>query len=394
MRAHIELLHRLAGADIRRIMGMMSGTSLDGLDLALCAITGCGFSTRVELLGFESVPYDDAFRDRVRRVFARRQIDQLDLALLNVHIAEVHAAMVQGFLARRAHLQVDLLASHGQTVFHAPINGHGLAGEPNATLQLGDGDHLAVRTGRITICDFRQKHVAIGGEGAPLALYGDYLLFSSDLEDRLLLNIGGIANVTFLPRSGDPGAPLATDTGPGNTLLDAGARHLFGVPFDRDGLLAARGQVLPALLERWLGDPYFTATFPLTTGPERFSWAMVTDALQAAPKGHNNPYDVMRTLTELSAQTIADAMRRVQRSELPTTLYASGGGADNPVLMGRIGALLPDLPIRRTDDLGIPAAAKEAVLFAVLANEAIAGTPQPDLQGLPWVGMGKIAFPG
>jgi anhydro-N-acetylmuramic acid kinase len=394
MRAHVDLLHRLSGAHTRCILGMMSGTSLDGLDMALCAVTGCGLSTRVELLGFESVPYDDAFRDRVRRVFARRQIDQLDLALLNVHIAEVHAAMVNRFLAHRAHPRVDLLASHGQTVFHAPVNGHGLAGEPNATLQLGDGDHLAVRTGRITVCDFRQKHVAIGGEGAPLALYGDYLLFSSDREDRLLLNIGGIANVTFLPRSGDTCGPMATDTGPGNTLLDAGSRHLFGVPFDRDGLLAARGQALPALLERWLGDPYFAATFPLSTGPERFSWAMVTDALKAASKGHNNPYDVMRTLTELSAQTIAAAIRRLHRPDMPTTLYASGGGADNPVLMDRIGALLPYVPIRRIDALGISAAAKEAVLFAVLANETVAGTPQPDLQGLPWVGMGKIAFPG
>lgn len=391
MRPHVDLLHRLSGADTRYILGLMSGTSLDGLDMALCALSGSGLSTRVVLLDFESVPYGDAFRERVRKVFAKRQIDQLDLALLNGHIAEVHATMVNQFLVTRNYPRVDLLASHGQTVYHAPVNGHGLPGAPNATLQLGDGDHLAVRTGFITVCDFRQKHVAIGGEGAPLALYGDYLLCSSDREDRFLLNIGGIANFTFLPRSG---APMATDTGPGNTLLDAGARHLFSVPFDRDGLLAARGQVLQVLLERWLGDPFYQSAFPLTTGPERFNWSMVTDALRDAPKGHHNPYDIMRTLTELSAQTIASAIRRLHRPGEPSALYVSGGGADNPILMDRIRHLLPNMPLRRTDDLGIPASAKEAVLFAVLANETVAGTPLPEMQGLPYVGMGKIAFPG
>jgi len=400
MKADIERLWVMANAPSRRILGLMSGTSLDGLDLALCTVSGSGMHTRVVLDVFESLPYSDAFRDAVRRVFARREIDQLALVLLHVHIAETHAAMVNDFLQRHGAPNVDVLASHGQTVFHAPQNGHGLANQPNATLQLGDGDHLAVRTGLLTVSDFRQKHVAYGGEGAPLALYGDVLLFSSPQEDRFLLNIGGIANFTFLQSIGAdfPHAtsrmPFAADTGPGNTLMDAAARRYFDVPFDRDGLLAARGQVLPRFLADLLSEPYFDMPFPKTTGPERFSWAWVEGIIARLPKGHQNPYDIITTLTELTAQSIDTAVRNVMRPDAPTALYLSGGGAYNPVLCRRLQALLPDVAQYRTDVLGIPADAKEAVLFAVLANETLAGGTLPKVQGLPWMSMGKVSLPG
>ncbi|MBL7774961.1 MAG: anhydro-N-acetylmuramic acid kinase, partial [Saprospiraceae bacterium] len=249
MKHNIECLAELAARPSRTILGLMSGTSLDGLDLALCAVEGAGLETTIRVTHFETVAFDEHFRRDIRRVFAQPTIDFQQLVLLHVVVAERHAAIILDTLSRwgLAPEQVDLLASHGQTVFHAPRQFHGLAGQPNATLQIGDGDHLARRTGIITLSDFRQKHLAAGGEGAPLALYGDYYLFSKKGEDRFLLNMGGIANFTFLPGDGDTAKVFATDTGPGNTLLDAAAQKYFGQAFDADARLASAGTVDTAL---------------------------------------------------------------------------------------------------------------------------------------------------
>ena len=223
--------------------------------------------------------------------------------------------------------------SAGQTVFHAPRIFHGLEGYPNATLQIGDGDHLARRTGIITVSDFRQKHLAAGGEGAPLALYGDYFLFSKTGEDRFLLNIGGIANFTFLPGDADSAKAFATDTGPGNTLIDRFAQELFDMPYDKDALLASTGRVDPFLLEGFKSEPYFSKPFPKTTGPEQFSRDWVESWLRRYPKGSVNPYDLMATLTQLSADTICEALRRVPPTVSKRRLYLSGGGAHNPMIV-------------------------------------------------------------
>ncbi len=398
MRQHIRQLAALAEQPARRIVGLMSGTSLDGLDVALCHCTGTGAQTRVVVEQFTTVPYDDAFKADIRRVFARKEVEFQYLTLLNVMVAERHAAMVLDCL-RQWQVPpgaVDLIASHGQTVFHAPRIFHGLAGYPNATLQIGDGDHLARRTGLLTVSDFRQKHLAAGGEGAPLALYGDYFLFSQAGEDRFLLNLGGIANFTFLPGDGDPAKAFATDTGPGNTLLDAFARTLFGVPFDADALLASAGVVDPGLLDVLRSDPFFAAPFPKTSGPELFNATWVETAVRQLPKGHRNPYNLMATLTQLTAGTVADALRRVALTVSHPTLYVSGGGAHNPLIWKYLQDELPGWPMHPMATLGIHGDAKEAVLFAVLANEAIAGNSQEALVlgGIPLISMGKISLPG
>ncbi len=381
----------------RIILGLMAGTSLDGLDMALCSITGAGPGTQVKVLHFETAPFDAIFQKEIRRVFARREIDFQHLVLLNVVVAEKHAALICTALKRwgLAPDEVDLIASHGQTVFHAPRHIHGLPDYPNATLQIGDGDHLACRTGIITVSDFRQKHLAVGGEGAPLALYGDYLLFSQPGEDRFLLNIGGIANFTFLPGDGEVSKAFATDTGPGNTLLDAAARYFFDLPYDIGARQAQQGRVLEEALQRLLQYPYFLRAFPCTTGPEEFSldWVKQTARLSQWPA----PNDLMATLAHLSARTIAQAILRVPRTCARAAVYLSGGGSHNPLLVSLLRMLLPkDIAMAPMETLGISADAKEAVLFAVLANEAVAGTAAPNarLGGLPWVGMGKISFPG
>ena len=397
MRAHVQQLATLAEQPARRIVGLMSGTSLDGLDVALCHCAGNGNTTRVIVEQFLTVPYDDAFKTAIRQVFAKRAVDFQHLTLLNVVVAERHAAIVLDCL-RQWNIppeEVDLIASHGQTVYHAPRIFHGLADYPNATLQIGDGDHIARRTGIITISDFRQKHLAAGGEGAPLALYGDYFLFSQPGEDRFLLNIGGIANFTFLPGDSDPAKAFATDTGPGNTLLDAYAQALFGVPYDADALLAAAGMVDQGLLDLLRREPFFAAPFPKTSGPELFSAAWVESAIKTLPKGHHNPYNLLATLTRLTATTIAEALLRVPLTAFSPTLYMSGGGAHNPLIWKHLVEKLPGWRLFPMDVLGIHGDAKEAVLFAVLANETVAGEVAENqrLGGLPLVGMGKISFP-
>jgi anhydro-N-acetylmuramic acid kinase len=397
MQLNIKRLYQISQKRRRRIIGLMSGTSLDGLDIALCDIAGSGTKTKVKVLAFATLPYTTQFKDEVRRVFAQKTVDFQHFTLLNPIIAEQHAALVLQCLRdwNIAAEDVDLIASHGQTVFHAPRIFHGLPDYPNATLQIGDGDHIARRTAIITVSDFRQKHIAAGGEGAPLALYGDYFLFSKPGEARFLLNIGGIANFTYLPAHTDTLNAFATDTGPGNTLLDAFARLLFEVPFDEGGRLAANGLVDESLLTRLKAEPFFRQKFPKTIGPELFSPEWVQNALAQSPKGRLNPYDIMATLTSLTADTIAEAILRVPTGDERKSLYLSGGGAHNPVIIKHLKEKLPNWRIQHMEKIGLHGDAKEAVLFAVLANELVAGTAVEGLTlgGMPLISMGKISVP-
>ena len=230
--------------------------------------------------------------------------------------------------------EVDLIASHGQTIYHAPQHQHQRPDfDLNATLQIGDGDHLAVGTGIITLSDFRQKHIAAGGEGAPLAAYGDFLLLSSPDEERLLLNFGGIANFTYLPRAGgDATTAFSTDTGPGNTLLDATVRaHHPELPYDEDGRLALAGHVHPALLAALLAHSFFAAPLPKTTGPELFGPAYLAAAQQRTATEWLPLEDLLATLAELSAVGVARAVRLAfDARAAPTAVYASGGGDPQP----------------------------------------------------------------
>ncbi|MCE7073468.1 anhydro-N-acetylmuramic acid kinase [Dyadobacter sp. CY327] len=397
MRAHIEKLYEISGKKSRRIIGLMSGTSLDGLDVAVCNIEGSGTETELELEFFTTVPYTEEFRNEILQIFAKRQIDFQQLCLLNPFIGTMHAKMILDCLnSWDLDIEhIDLIASHGQTVFHAPKKQHKLPGFPNATLQIGDGDHIAAKTGVITLSDFRQKHIAAGGEGAPLAVYGDHFLFSKEGENRILLNMGGIANFTFLPGSLDTTKIFTTDTGPGNTLLDAYTKRFYHKPYDENGTIAASGKVNETLLAALKSYPFFKAPFPKTTGPEVFNFDYVESAIQQSKLISVSRQDIIATLTQLSAETISDAIRSVMEEDETYTIYASGGGAHNPVLMSGISHAL-NRPVLKIDKLGISGDAKEAVLFAVLANEAVAGQQMHfgEKEGVPGVSMGKISFPG
>lgn len=403
MNRYVNQLYQLANQPSRRIIGLMSGTSLDGLDVALCRLEGHGPGTRLTLEQFRTVPYAADTKQRIRQVFARATVSLEYLTLLNPWLGQLHARAVLACLAewQVAPATVDLIASHGQTIYHAPRHHHqhpDFTG--NATLQIGDGDHVAVGTGIITLSDFRQKHVAAGGEGAPLAAYGDFLLLSSPDEERLLLNLGGIANFTYLPRTDDDTTTaFSTDTGPGNTLLDVTVRtHRPGSAYDEDGRLALAGRVHPSLLAELLAHPFFAAPLPKTTGPELFGPAYLAAAQRRSTTETLGLEDLLATLAELSAVSVGRAVQLAFAGhQVPAAVYASGGGAHNPALMQALTRHLPGTRFARTDELGVPGDAKEAILFAVLANETVAGTPVTigaGRQRLPAVGMGKVSFPG
>jgi anhydro-N-acetylmuramic acid kinase len=398
MNPNISKLHNIAGKKSRLIIGLMSGTSLDGLDIALCRFTGSGPQTQIDIVAFDTIGYDDHFKKEVRSIFSKRSVDLEKVCLLNAWIAQQHAGMISGCLEKWniKPAEVDLIASHGQSIYHAPKLLHKQEGFGNATLQIGDGDHLAVSTGIITLSDFRQKHVAAGGEGAPLAVYGDYFIFSKKGENRIMLNIGGIANFTYLPADLDAGAIFSTDTGPGNTLMDAYVQQHFQIPYDKDSIIARKGKINETVLEELMRHPFFEKGFPKTTGPELFNLAYVDDAMARVGIETISKEDTLATLNRFSAATIAAAMKRTLDKEKEFSIYTSGGGMHNPLLMEHLQSLLPGYIFQTTNALNINPDAKEALLFAILANEAVAGGNTKIGNGnsdIPSVSMGKVSFP-
>jgi anhydro-N-acetylmuramic acid kinase len=399
MHANLKKLFTAAQKQQRYIIGLMSGTSLDGLDIALCVFQGSGLETKVQLKHFETIEYYPKFKEEVKSIFSRKDADLQKVCLLNAYIGTLHGQMVNQCLDKWQidKEEVDLIGSHGQTIFHAPKFLHQQEQYNNATLQIGDGDHLAVTTGITTISDFRQKHIAAGGEGAPLAVYGDYLIFSKKEEDRIMLNIGGIANFTFLPGSLEANQVFSTDTGTGNTLMDAVVqKHFPGKYFDKDAAIAIRGEVSQSLLQALKDHTFFTQDFPKTIGPELFNLSYLEKAQHASGTKDLKVEDIMATLNRFSADAICEAVTTTIGQGKPFSIYTSGGGMHNPLLLNNIKDGLPGCSFYTTSDLGIDPDAKEAILFALLANEAVCGG-EVKLGGgrnkVPSVSMGKISFP-
>lgn len=398
MNQSIRHLANIAAKQKRTIIGLMSGTSLDGLDIALCEIEGSGSNTKIAVLHFTTVPFNKQFKDYVKTVFAKKIVDLEWLCLLNPWIAEQHATMILQSLSEWGinKEDVDLLASHGQTIYHAPKKLHGIKEFGNATLQLGDGDHLALKTGIITISDFRQKHIAAGGEGAPLAVYGDHLIFSKLGEERVMLNIGGIANFTYLSADANFAKTFSTDTGPGNTIMDAYVQSYFNLPFDKDATLARQGLLNENLLIELKKHIFFESKFPKTTGPELFNLNYLNEAIKRVGGNEINHFDVLATLNKFTADTISAAINNAVSKSAQLSIYSSGGGMHNPLLMEHLKLLLKEATFLTTSALGIHPDAKEAVLFAILANECVAGGTTLIGSGnsdIATVAMGKISLP-
>jgi len=388
MNPNIEALYQISGKSERTILGLMSGTSLDGLDIAVCKFLGSGSHTKLNVSHYTTIPYTEDFKAAIRKIFSIRAVDLEAVTLLNAHIARIHASMVLSALEswKLSTSSIDVIASHGQTIYHAPKFLHPTSEYGNATLQIGDGDILSTATGIITISDFRQKHIAAGGEGAPLALYGDTILFARETENRILLNMGGIANFTYLP-AGQTTDIISTDVGPANTLIDSYIKANYpGLSYDANGDIASSGTINEAFVNAVLAHPFFNAAFPKTIGPELFNQDFIANALKTAGIVSMAHQDMVASLSYITARVIADGIYKVVgNANLELDIYASGGGIHNTYIMKQLQNLCPNASFKNLETLGVHPDAKEAVLFAVLANEALAGPPA--------LSMGKISFP-
>ena len=364
------------------VLGMISGTSADGIDVALVRISGRPPRVDARLESFACLPYPARLREEILRIAGGAPSTSGDLARLNVLVAEVFARAALaacrrfGVPVRR----VDLIGSHGQTIFHqgrpAPYLG---ARRVAATLQIGEPAVIAARTGVTVVGDFRPADLAAGGEGAPLVPYVDFFLYRHARRGRVALNIGGIANLTAIPAGATPSDVLAFDTGPGNMLIDALAARATRARqrFDRGAQLALRGRLNPRLLSALLRYPYFAARPPKSAGREEFGEDFIERVVALARRYGASTEDVLHTVTALTPVTIADALRRFVRPRMRRIddLIVSGGGAYNPLMMAYLEALLPGVAIIPSDRLGPPPDAKEAFAFAVLAYETFHGRP-------------------
>ena len=382
------------------VLGMMSGTSADGIDVALARISGAPPNLNARLLSHASVKYPPALRKEILRVAEQRPLIAGTLSQLNFRLGELFAgaAIAACRHFRVALSKIALVGSHGQTIFHQgrPIP---YFGSPTAsTLQIGEPSVIAARTGITTVGDFRPADIALRGQGAPLVPYADYLLYRHTKLGRISLNLGGIANITVLPRAAKPQQVLAFDTGPANMLIDALVAHFTQsrLRFDKNARLAMQGRSLPALLDDLLGDPYLKLAPPKSTGREYYGHAYLKMLFSLGRHYRASPNDLIRAATIFTALSVVDALNRFV---LPTTkiqqLIVSGGGAHNPLILAQLAAALPGIEVLPSGRLGIPEDAKEALAFALLAYETFHQRPAnlPSATGARGLTiLGKISY--
>ena len=355
-----------------RVAGLMSGTSADGVDVAVVDIGPRG----LQVLAFGCVAYRAALRRQLFGLFDIGTARVDDLCHLNFLLGEVFAdALVR--VCRRGGVRldsIDLVGSHGQTVCHLPRGRRSGRRVVRSTLQIGEPCVIAERTGITTVADFRPRDVAAGGQGAPLVPYVDYLLFAHPRRSRAVQNIGGIANVTYLAAGGSLDALLAFDTGPGNMIIDRVAQRVTRgkAAYDAGGRMAARGRVNESLLAELMAHPYLGRRPPKSTGREVFGVAFADDVYSRARKRRVAPRDILATVTAFTAESIAHAYRRLLPGPVDEVILC-GGGTRNRTLVKHLRQVLAPAAVRLTDDLGIDADAKEAVSFAVLAYETMRG---------------------
>lgn len=363
------------------VLGMMSGTSADGIDVALARISGKPPKLSIKLEGHHHVPYSSVVRKAILRVAAGESSGVAEISQLNFALGEefASAAIAACRIWRVSMRRISLIGSHGQTVYHqgAPSSfaGHSRV---SSTLQIGEPSVIAERTGVTTVADFRPADMAAGGQGAPLVPFVDYLLYRHPKRNRVALNIGGIANVTVIPAGAKPKDVFAFDTGPGNMIVDALVEKFTHgrARYDKDSEMALRGRMLPKLLNEMMEHPYLHKELPKTAGREQFGRAYAEKIFAWGKKNRAKPADVVRTATIFTSLSIGSAF---QKFILPRTqvdeLIVSGGGARNTLMMVYLAAILPGFPIVSSDHFGIEPEAKEALAFAVLAYESFHGRP-------------------
>ena len=361
-----------------RVLGMMSGTSADGIDLALARIFGAPPAITAKFEGHHHVRFPAAVREAILRLANGATTTNAEISQLNFLLGEEFARAAIA-ACKRWHValrQISLIGSHGQTIFHQGMPAGFLGRRVASTLQIGEPSIIAERTGVSTIGDFRPADMAAGGQGAPLVPFVDYLLYRDARIGRVALNIGGIANLTVIPAGARPGQLFAFDIGPGNMVIDAIVEIATrgGSHYDRDARLAIRGKLLPALLSTLLKEPYLRKRPPKTAGREQFGRAYAERILAWGKRHRASAEDLVRTATVFTSLSIADALRRFVLPRVRVDeLIVAGGGARNPLLMAQLAAALPEIEIVPASEFGIPTEAKEAFAFAVLAYEAYHG---------------------
>ena len=377
----LKALARMHERTTHRVIGLISGTSADGVDAALCEISGEGRGgLAIKLIAEHTEPYPEFVRQRVLRASDPEYGTSAEICELNFLLGELFAASANQLLqsAGVAAADVDLIGSHGQTVSHIPPRTEGATFQLGATLQLGEASVIAERTGLPVVSNFRSRDMAAGGQGAPLVPFVDFLLLSSDTVNRVVLNIGGISNLTWLPAGGGPERTLAYDSGPGNMIIDTIVQHVTQgeESYDRDGLMAAAGKVNDALLQEMLRHAYLHRPIPKSTGREEFGFEYAMRMFDFGNRNGAMPRDIVATATEFTALTIANSIKEyIQPRGAVHEVIVSGGGALNPVIMERLRRDLPETKMELSDAYGMPLKAKESVAFAILARESALGRP-------------------
>src|SRR5580700_8204615 len=362
-----------------RVLGMMSGTSADGIDVALVRISGSPPSLSIKLEGHHHFRFPARVRSAILRLANGGTTSTAEISQLNFLLGEEFAAAAIAACRRwRVPLRlIGLIGSHGQTIFHQGAAARFLGWRRVAsTLQIGEPSIIAARTGVVTIGDFRPADMAAGGQGAPLVPFVDYLLYRDGKLGRVALNIGGIANITLIPASARLEDVLAFDTGPGNMVIDALVESISGgrKSYDKDARIALRGRVIRPLLEEMLRHPYLRQVPPKTAGREQFGREYARELFARAKKRRERTEDLVRTVTIFTALSIADGVRRFIFSRAHVNeLIVAGGGAKNPLLMAQLRDALPGIEVWSSSSFGIPAEAKEAFAFAILAYESFHG---------------------
>ena len=389
--------------EVRHVVGMMSGTSVDGVDAALVEISGTDSEPKVKLLAFENKPYPPQVREKIFSLFTPANATVDKVGYMNFLLGEIYAKSALSVIEKAGMKpeEIDVIGSHGQTIWHAPIP-ESPDGIPVAyTVQIGEGSVIAERTGILTVSDFRVADMAAGGQGAPLVPFSEYLLYRREKETILLQNIGGIGNMTVMPAGAKPRDVFAFDTGPGNMIIDAVISAVTGgkKTYDAGGETAAKGKVCNALLDILKEEPYYRQPLPKTTGREHFG-VQYTEKILGWWKENPIPVeDLLATVTDLTAYSIADAYERyVLPKYQASEIIVGGGGSYNATLLRFMKKRFAPhgVAVRTQEDLGLSSDAKEAVAFALMADCCMRGKANtlPSVTGAehPAV-MGKISQP-
>ncbi|WP_414839221.1 anhydro-N-acetylmuramic acid kinase AnmK [Carnobacterium sp. TMP28] len=350
-------------------VGLMSGTSLDGIDAALVEISGEDEETIVHLLAFETYPIQEETIRRIKKVLSIEESNVALICSLNVELGYLFATAVKDICKKKGIQleQLEFVASHGQTIYHLPIP---KSNQFSSTLQIGESAIICEETKTTVVSNFRERDMALGGQGAPIVPYSEYILYKDKKRTRLLQNIGGIGNVTVIPKNAKLNQLVAFDTGPGNMIIDELCRHFYQVQYDKGGAYAATGKVNQALFTQLMTHPFIAKSYPKTTGREEFGADFTQRLIKEWPI---KPNDLIATATQFTASSIAENLK--QFIDKNTDLIVAGGGSYNETLIKMIKVQLPTVNVQIQEEIGHSSEAKEAIAMTILGNQTLHHKP-------------------